>query len=60
MMSTLVSMVVGIVANILTLVTGPVTAPQGLAEQLDNCARIECPMTCGQQATSTTIVQKMN
>jgi hypothetical protein len=60
MMSTLVSIVVGIVANILTLVTGPVTAPQGLAEQFDNCAKIECKIACSQHAMSTTEVQKMN
>lgn len=59
-MSTLVSIVVGIVANILTLVTGPVTAPQGLAAQLDNCARIEYQIIGNKQATSTIMVQKMN
>jgi len=58
-MSTLVSIVVGIVANVLTLATSPFSNTEGMIQPVEECNKTECCVYTDQLAMSTTVLQKM-
>jgi hypothetical protein len=59
-MSTLVSIVLGIVANILGLVTQPFANATALNTSVESCPTVQCQATAQQLVLNETDQKKMN